>query len=123
MALALPASADDALKLVQGLWGWEFAPDMTCEENPHQISYDPASRRLTFEWRSPVTYADGTVSTGDDFDVTAVIGKRVEITRRRDGFKGALVLSPDGKSYVFGAATDGDPSFDFPYGRCSFVGF
>ncbi len=120
---ASAASAEDALHRIEGVWGWRFAADMTCDANPHEITFDPATNRLSFRWQHDVRYSDGSQQSGDDFDVLAVAGDRIDLIRRRDGQRGVLVLSPDGKHYAYGTPLDGsEPSFEFPYDRCLLPG-
>jgi hypothetical protein len=124
MALASAASAETAATRIVGVWGWEYAPDMTCDRNPHKMTYDDATNLLTLIWKTPVKYSDGSVSIGDDFKVIALSDDRIETIRVRDGNRGAFVLSADGNTYTFGDPDDPeDVSFDYPYQRCAFAGF
>jgi hypothetical protein len=121
--VACAARAQDAPSDLQGVWGWDFAADMTCAANPHRITYDHATGILSFQWQKPVTYADGMTSIADKFDIVSTTANKIDLIRRRDGFKGVLILASDGKTYAFGAANpEADPSFEFPYVRCELAG-
>ena len=98
------------MQAVEGLWGFELVPDMTCAENPVKIDVAKRGKQLVFTWPKSVTYSDGSVSDGVTFTIVSVDGLTLTLRRDRDGVVSSIAVSPDGKSFQYEEEGPGDGS-------------
>jgi len=100
----------DGRAAVEGLWGFELVPDMTCEQNPVKIDIADNNDQLVFTWPKSVTYSDGTVSDAVTFTILSVDGLTLSLRRDRDGVKSSIAVARDGKSFQYEEQGPGEGS-------------
>ena len=108
-------TAKDGRQAVEGLWGFELVPDMTCAANPVQIDFVAATDQLVFSWPKSVTYSDGSVADGVTFTIVDVDGLTLTLRRDRDNAKSSIAVSADGKSFQYEEA---GPNEGSRFDRC-----
>jgi hypothetical protein len=91
----------DAYAAVEGLWGFELAPDMTCAQNPVLIDVTDSKRQLVFTWPKSVTYSDGSVSDAVTFTILSVKGRTLSLKRESDGVKSSITIARNGQSFQY----------------------
>jgi hypothetical protein len=68
---AKPARSLDAIKDVQGVWGWRADFLKSCEQNPQTISVASDGRKLSIRYAKPLQLTSGS-ATELDYDVMSV---------------------------------------------------
>jgi hypothetical protein len=63
-----PAGAD-VFDDAAGIWGLTDYQPLSCEENPHQVSFSPDHSRAFFVWQGPMINYEGEWDTEGDYDV------------------------------------------------------
>jgi hypothetical protein len=80
-ALTSPAlAAIDALKNIQGVWGWRADFLQSCSENPQTIQVAPDGKTLTMRYAKPYTQGSVTV-TELTFDIVSVKPRSLVLLR------------------------------------------
>jgi hypothetical protein len=100
-SIATVVFADDEASKIEGLWGFEAAPDMTCRANPTKVTYLADSHKLSLKWPKTVAYSDGSKNDAVTFTVISVRENKFKLKRDRDGIIAHIVLADDFKSYFY----------------------
>jgi|GEM_PF-2989751 len=93
---------------IQGWFGLEMFDDMSCASNPVRMRVAEGTDRLELRWRTPVTYADGSVSDAVDFRITGIEGGDVTMVRLRDGVPALFRFAGDFQSFDYFEGPDLD---------------
>jgi hypothetical protein len=114
LLLATPAAAD-VFDIATGRWGLADVPELSCAENPHDVSFSADRSRARFRWTGPMLNYEGdwdeegtytVLARGADHLVLALDG---ESRRSRSGAPVVWImrLLDDGARYCWGR-TDWD---------------
>ena len=75
-----PAANLDALKDIQGVWGWRADFQQSCQENPQTISVAPDGKKVSVRYAKPYHHGSR-VTTNVDFDVVATKPDELVLSR------------------------------------------
>lgn len=112
----LAETQTSALRAIEGLWGFEIVPDMTCAANPVQIEVSDDEKQMIFSWPKAVQYSDGTSSDGVTFTIVQADGLALDLRRDRDGVLARIEVARNGLSFQY---TEADPNGGSRFDRCA----
>ncbi len=73
--ISTPAFAeDDFFSTLSGSYGVPFNKELSCESNPHHVTFFDGNRRVRFEWQNEIRAYDGTMDKFAEYDVAGANG-------------------------------------------------
>jgi hypothetical protein len=82
--LATPAAAQTALSLAPRLYGSASDPTLSCDTNPHELSFIENPPHAIFQWRDPRPDPDGYLSREDTYDLRGATDSTLTLLREGD---------------------------------------
>jgi hypothetical protein len=90
---------------------------MTCANNPHAVTFDPARRQAVIQWQEPVHNSDGAQVLRSVFKVIWHRRDRIGL-RGADGKQAVMLLKSDNE-YTWGVPGTASKDFYGSYRRCT----
>lgn len=119
LALLPSLSAADVFSdLEAGKWGYAPVADMTCANNPHQISFTADHIQVTFRWKHALSNLNDVTLRSATFTVISVKSRRLLLENIADHSRSILLVSKNGRSYRYKAADQPDSAFYDYYRPC-----